>query len=277
MESLQQSEPLADSPEVEEAVIEETSAKYLGRWNRLVSTTNWEKGRIISQWRQALLQAGAPTQAYCDEAWSRRVGNVSPQHVGRLRRVYEQFGETYSQYPGLYWSHFQAALDWHDAEMWLEGAVQNGWSVALMRAQRWEALGGPPNEAPREEDLAAAEMDEDAPRDEPIPSTIEESVRQVRDPDGEADADRWDLEPAGTDGAVPAGAIEGAGATPAAAGPPRPFENLPELPQDLADAFESFKLAILHHKLAGWREVSRGDVIAALETLKQLALTPTDA
>jgi len=277
MESLERSEPPPESPELEQAVIEETSAKYLGRWNRLVSTTNWEKGRIISQWRQALLQAGAPTPAYCDEAWSRCVGNVSPQHVGRLRRVHEQFGEAYSQYPGLYWSHFQAALDWHDAEMWLEGAVQNGWSVARMRAQRWEAMGGPPDEAPREEDLAAAERDEDAPCDEPIPGTIEESVRRVRDPDGEADAAGWDLEPAGTDAAVPAGAIEGAGAVPAALGPPRPFENLPELPQDLADAFETFKLAILHHKLAGWREVSRGDVIAALEALKQLALTPTEA
>ncbi len=38
-------------------VIEEASAEYLGRWNRLVSTTNWEKGRIISQWREALIEA----------------------------------------------------------------------------------------------------------------------------------------------------------------------------------------------------------------------------
>ncbi len=182
MESMERPDPLPESTETEAAVIEETSVKYLGRWNRLVSTTNWEKGRIISQWRQALLQAGASVQAHGDEAWSRRVGNVSPQHVGRLRRVYEQFGEAYSQYPGLYWSHFQAALDWHDAEMWLEGAVQNGWSVSRMRAQRWEATGGPADEAPREEDVVAAEMDEDAPWDDAVPSTVEESVREVRDP-----------------------------------------------------------------------------------------------
>ena len=28
--------------------------QYVGRWNQLVSTTNWEKGRIIIQWRDAL-------------------------------------------------------------------------------------------------------------------------------------------------------------------------------------------------------------------------------
>ena len=41
------------------AMIEEASAEYLGKWNRLVSTTNWEKGRIICQWREALEEAGA--------------------------------------------------------------------------------------------------------------------------------------------------------------------------------------------------------------------------
>ena len=43
------------------AQVEQTSTEYLGRWNRLVSTTNWEKGRIIYEWRQALFSAGAPS------------------------------------------------------------------------------------------------------------------------------------------------------------------------------------------------------------------------
>ena len=34
------------------------ATEYVGRWNRLVSTTNWEKGRIICEWREALRQAG---------------------------------------------------------------------------------------------------------------------------------------------------------------------------------------------------------------------------
>ncbi len=54
----------------------------------------------------------------------------------------------------------------------------------------------------------------------------------------------------------------------------RPFADLPELPADLAEAFDTFKLAILRHKLDGWNQVSRSDVLASLESLKQLALAP---
>ena len=123
----------------------EASAQYVGRWNRLVSTTNWEKGRIIHQWREALRQAGAPAASYTDDAWSRQVSHVTPQHVGRLRRVFERFGQVYEQYEGLYWSHFQAACEWPDAEMYLQGAVENNWSISQMRDQRWEAMGGAPS------------------------------------------------------------------------------------------------------------------------------------
>lgn len=61
---------------------------------------------------------------------------------------------------------------------------------------------------------------------------------------------------------------------PAATEPIRPFEGLPHLPSDLADAFEGFKLAILNHKLAGWRDTSVDDVLTVLDALKQLALAP---
>ena len=145
-----QSTGLADG-----AVVEERSAEYLGRWDRLVSTTNWEKGRIICEWRQELLSAGAAVELCTDEAWSRRVGSVSPQHVGRLRRVYQRFGEVHGQFSGLYWSHFQSALEWHDAEMWLEGAVQNRWSISRMRTERWQAMGSPSDAEPRDGDVIA--------------------------------------------------------------------------------------------------------------------------
>src|SRR4051812_31545091 len=112
---------------MELALIDQTSEQYLGQWKRLVSTTNWEKGQIIHEWREALRGSDAPAGEYSDESWSRRVGNVTPQHVGRLRRAYERFGAARGEYAGLFWSHFQAALDWEDAEMWLEGAVQSGW------------------------------------------------------------------------------------------------------------------------------------------------------
>jgi len=269
-------EGLAETAEhtagVDPSVVESASAEYLGRWNRLVSTTNWEKGRIICQWRQDLLAAGAPLEAATDEAWSRRVGNVSSQHVGRLRRVYQRFGEIHEQFPGLYWSHFQAALDWHDAEMWLEGAVQSGWSVAAMRTERWQALGSPGDQRPRDEEIVAADVDEDVdPANDSAADTLGPSLGEVRDPGAEHEAE-------GVGGEAGEQDVAGEDApwseVPAASEPVRPFENLPALPGDLADAFEGFKLAILNHKLAGWRDTSLEDVLAVLEALKQLALAP---
>jgi len=251
-----------------EAAVETASAEYLGRWHRLVSTTNWQKGRIICEWRAQLAAAGASPQACSDEAWSRRVGSVSPQHVGRLRRVYQRFGEIHEQFAGLYWSHFQAALDWHDAEMWLEGAVHSAWSVARMRTERWQALGAPPDRKPREEEIVAAELDEDVDpaNDSPV-DRLGPSLQEVHDPGREppAEPDVWDAEEAGLAGeaALPSEAV---------AESIRPFENLPALPKDLSEAFEGFKLAILNHKLAGWREVGAADVLTVLDALKQLVL-----
>ena len=143
------------------AVSDDSSQPFVGRWNHLVSTTNWEKGRIIAEWRQALIDADRPAREYSDEAWSRLVGFVTGQHAGRLRRVYERFGQTYEEYRGLYWSHFHAALDWDDAEMWLEGAVQSKWTVSQMRRQRWEATGAVESERPLDEEIVVAEVDED--------------------------------------------------------------------------------------------------------------------
>ena len=149
--------PLSDS-------LIEASQPYVGRWSRLVSTTNWEKGRIIVEWRESLVSQGLPVVEYSDEAWGRLVGGVTGQHVGRLRRVYQRFGRVQDQYAGLYWSHFQAALDWNDAEMWLEGAKQSGWSVAQMRDQRWTTLGKVEADRPQAGDVVTSETDEDAER-----------------------------------------------------------------------------------------------------------------
>jgi hypothetical protein len=259
---------------LEAEVADQTSLVYLGQWQRLVSTTNWEKGRIIQQWRQALVDSGANWQQYSDEAWSRRVGNVTGQHVGRLRRVYERFGEARETYPGLYWSHFQAALDWPDAEMWLEGAVQSGWSISEMRHQRWQAFGGDAAEQPDADTVVEAELDEDF-------SPPEGRLGEVRSPAsgeavdfngsaGDSAADTTD-----TSAGVPfdpdfEGSIAGEYEAPVV----RPFERLAELPDDVGEAFEAFKLAILRHKLAGWLEISRDDLLGSLEALKQLALAP---
>ena len=145
----------------------------MARWNHLISTTNWEKGRIISQWRGALLAASASPQEYSDEAWSRRLQSVTPQHVGRLRRVWERFGEVYTDYDRLYWSHFQAALDWSDAELWLEGAVQNNWSISEMRGQRATMIAATTGEPPADE--IDAEVALDNPSAEPGDSMADEA------------------------------------------------------------------------------------------------------
>lgn len=263
-----------DQSSVDPALLEEASAEYVGRWNHLVSTTNWEKGRIILEWRQRLIESDAPVQAYSDDAWSRRVGNVTGQHVGRLRRVWEQFGDSYRQYRGLFWSHFQAALDWNDAEMWLEGAVQSGWSVAQMRAARWEAIGAPPDQKPREEDVIVGELDEDAGEaDDSVDTEVRESTDVVWDPGGETP----DEDSGETVDAVPFDDAGPSDEVTAAVEPVRPFENLPKLPDDLSEAFDCFKLAILAHKLTGWQEISCGEVLAVLDSLKQLALAPSEA
>jgi hypothetical protein len=247
--------------------INDASAEYAGRWHRLVSTTNWEKGRIICSWRAALMEAGAAVFAYSDEAWSQIAGSISPQHVGRLRRVFERFGGVQQQYAGLYWSHFLSALDWPDAEMWLEGAVQSGWSAAAMRRKRWETIGATAETQTREEDVVAAEFDEDGDSDDAgLPEIVGESTGLVQPVGDGLEIEQEKIHASESDDV--AGSF--ADANPA---PVRPFENLAPLPPDLNEAFESFKLAILNHKLSDWREISRREVVAALDALKQLALS----
>ena len=256
---------------------ETESLPYLGRWHRLVSTTNWEKGRIIAEWRAALVATDAPAAEFSDEAWARRVNNVTGQHVGRLRRVYERFGTVHDEYANLFWSHFQAALDWNDAEMWLEGAVQSEWSVAEMRRQRWEALGGPADQQPRDEDVIAGELDEDAADASDGDDTPAYGALERVQPIGDDDATSDEMSAESDEDSV---ATE-EGTAPFEAAPPiqpsvQPFAQLPSLPPDLSDSFESFKMAILRHRLNHWHDVSRDDVLDSLEALKQFALAPLE-
>ena len=259
------------------------SQPFVGRWNRLVSTTNWEKGRIIQQWRDALLTSGADAAASSDDAWSQLVGGVTGQHVGRLRRVFARFGEAHSKFTGLFWSHFQAAADWDDAEMWLEGAVQSGWSVAKMRNQRWETLGRVEADRPQVGEIVTAETDEDyaIPANKAVvPEAITGSVDSISGPRHEGpdfgDGESYSTEPHG------AAAFEDAEAGHSAENdetftPPelvQPFAALPSLPVDVAEVFDHFKLVLLQHKTSGWKEISETEMLMALESLKQLCVAP---
>ncbi|QDU28772.1 hypothetical protein ETAA8_38770 [Anatilimnocola aggregata] len=256
------------------------SQPFVGQWNRLVSTTNWDKGRIILDWRQALLAQEAIVTEYSDEAWARLVGGVTGQHVGRLRRVFQRFGATQQQYAGLFWSHFQAALDWTDAEMWLEGAVQQNWSVSRMREQRWETLGAVAADKPRSEDVVTNEKDEDF---EPARNQKPEISAKYEDVNADVTGPRHegsDFGDEGSGGSSTHGAYADRDQTAGTATAEpidlvRPFANLPELPDDLNDALEQFKLAILHHKTDGWKEVGLEDVLRSLDALKVLATAPS--
>jgi hypothetical protein len=259
--------------------VDVASQPYIGRWHHLISTTNWEKGRIIAEWRTALIEANSAAAEYADEAWARRVGGVTGQHVGRLRRVYQRFGLAQADYAGIYWSHFQAALDWDDAELWLEGAVQSAWSVSEMRRKRWESMGSLAADRPRDEDIVAAETDEDADPNLDRDAASQRSSGQAAESPSRPLPEGPDF---GDETAAVAGEREQDGASIFAADPPgeavpfvRPFENLAELPEDLAEAFEAFKLALLRHKTDHWRQISCEDVLASLDALKELALAPS--
>ena len=152
---------------------------FVGQWNTLISQTNWEKGKIISDWRSALIASGALPIMFSDETWCKQVGAVTSQHVGRLRRVFERFGQSHSSFPGLYWSHFLASIDWDDAELWLEGAMRSSWSISEMRKMHWEAIGGDPKHAPRDEELITSEVDDDY--DALTAEVDDESDREKRD------------------------------------------------------------------------------------------------
>lgn len=262
-------------PDLLSAAAVASSEPFVGRWNRLVSTTNWEKGRIICQWRETLLAEEAAPAEYADEAWAQLVGGVSGQHVGRLRRVYQRFGAAQEKFSGLYWSHFQAALDWNDAEMWLEGAVQSGWSVARMRQQRWETLGRVESERPHAADEAAEEADGDYQAPHETPETITGTYEEVQGPRHEG-PDFGDDETSAQPQSRGANEVAGEGEY---SRPPvelvQPFAALPALPDDLAEAFDSFKLALLRHKTDGWKQVSCDDALRAIEALKALVLAPS--
>lgn len=253
------------------------SEPYVNQWSVLISKTNWEKGAIICAWREELVAQDAPASAYSDEAWSRRVGGVTSQHVGRLRRVHQRFGSSYNTYANLYWTHFLAALDWDDAEMWLEGASQSKWSISEMRSTRWQASGGAPDAEPDAEEIVGSSIDEDyAPSAESLQRQRDEE--ESRDTKDISEGPRYDGPDFG-DESDSSGAIATADEelddeiVDAPAEPIiSPFASLPTLPVDVADALEQFKLAIIRHRASGWEEFSRDNLVLTIDALRQFAL-----
>lgn len=278
-------DPSADArfqPAGSDEELVELQQPFVGRWNALISTTNWEKGRIISQWRAALIEAGAPITDYSDEAWASRVGGVTSPHVGRLRRVHDRFHEQADTYPTLYWSHFLAALDWDDAALWLQGAVEEKWSISAMREQRWRANGAIESDRPGASQIVEVEVDEDSPELGTAPAQGGSSTRDYdADTDGVAAGPAYEAPDFGDEAdlaALPddhhmndANAAENGGATTGGESSPlQPFAGLPALPDDLADVIESLKLSILRHKTTGFEDVSAETIRSYLDAVALL-------
>ena len=245
----------------------------VGKWNRLISTTNWEKGQIICEWREALIDSDAEVTEYSDEAWAQLVGGVTSQHVGRLRRVSSRFGDVSTQYDGLHWSHFQACLDWDDAEMWLEGSIQNGWSVSQMRGKRWETVGTTPEEQTAEVAQVAAEQQTEADAEEAqAKSATEDPKPNDSDSLTSSTAELNDSEDASELPSGGVGASDESQTAEQVEKRTRLSVDVESLPDDMAEAFESFKLAIIAHRRENWRDTTPESVVECLDSLKQLAL-----
>lgn len=247
---------------------------FVGQWHTLISQTNWEKGKIISEWRSALIAADADSHCFSDDTWSKQVGAVTSQHVGRLRRVYERFGATSSSYPGLYWSHFLAAIDWDDAELWLEGAMQSKWSISEMRKTRWETSGGDPKHPPKDEELITSEVDDDY--DALTAQEEEESDRETRDraessgPLAEGpDFGEEDYDPSMAGATQPGDPPFESESFDASKDPGNPFVGLSDLPPDVSDALEQFKLCIVRHRSSKWSDISQKQMFDVLDALRQ--------
>ncbi len=240
---------------------------FVGQWNNLISTTNWEKGRIISEWREALIETGVDATQYSDEAWARRVGGVTAPHVGRLRRVYDRFGSTFKTYDDVYWSHFLAALDWDDAPMWLEGASKENWSVSGMREKRWQENGAVESQRPTNSEIVEVDLDEDIT----LPA---EGGGRTKEYDGDSsgvasgplyeEPDFGDEEEL-TAVSKPTDEISKDDDAPVAV--VQPFVGLPELPDDVSDAIETLKLCVLRHKTDGWRDTNVDDIQKYLDAI----------
>ena len=150
-----------------------------------------------------------------------------------------------------------------------------------MRTTRWETLGDVAGAQPRDDEIVTGELDEDfepALKAEPAGARRESTVTAAQEfasdqtgprVEGPDFGDEDDRREAGSTGTArlsePAqAAVEGV----------RPFANLVALPDDVVEAFEAFKLAIVRHKSDGWRQVSRDEMLATLDGLKELVLAP---
>ena len=160
----------------------------------------------------------------------------------------------------------------------------SGPSACGVDARGWNAALGAPDELkPKDEDIISMELNEDLDtRQDQQPSFVDSTIQSVENPGSPEGPDFGDEEESDaaesssvTDDGTGANiyASEDQQAVPFV----RPFENLADLPADLSEAFESFKLSIIRHKSEEWQEISREDMLGTLEALKELTLAPASS
>jgi hypothetical protein len=94
-----------------------------------VSQCNWVVGECASKWTARYAKGRT------DADFGQLVG-LSGDQIFQRRRVWERFGASYQEYPGLKWSFFYVALNWDDADECLAWAREGDATVSEMRAWR---------------------------------------------------------------------------------------------------------------------------------------------
>lgn len=94
-----------------------------------VSQCNWVVGECAAKWTARYAKGRT------DADFGQLVG-LSGDQIFQRRRVWERFGASYPEYPGLKWSFFYVALTWDDADDCLAWAREGDATVSEMRAWR---------------------------------------------------------------------------------------------------------------------------------------------
>ena len=94
-----------------------------------VSQCNWVIGQCAAEWTERYAEGRT------DGDFAELIG-LSSDQVYQRRRVWETFADVRTEYAGLRWSHFYAAVTWDDAPDSLGWAEEMGATVAEMRAWR---------------------------------------------------------------------------------------------------------------------------------------------
>lgn len=109
--------------------ITETEQQLIEQAQIAVTRCNWVVGECASKWTRKY------SRGRTDGDFGLLVG-LSADQIYQRRRVWETYGDVYTQYDHLKWSHFYVSLNWDDAPECLQWAQENEATVAEMKAWR---------------------------------------------------------------------------------------------------------------------------------------------